>query len=50
MGKELKGIITKFNVENENLLLIIGDSLMDNVGNQTSIRTVAITAFIGISR
>ena len=37
----VKDIITKFKVENENLLLMIGDFLMDNVGNQTSIRNVA---------
>lgn len=34
-------IITKFKVENEDLLLMIGNFLMDNVGNQTSIRNVA---------
>ena len=37
----VKDIITKFKVENEDLLLMIGNFLMDNVGNQTSIRNVA---------
>ncbi len=37
----VKDIITKFKVANEDLLLMIGDFLMDNVGNQTSIRNVA---------
>lgn len=36
-----RDIITKFKVENEGLLLMIGNFLMDNVGNQTSIRNVA---------
>ena len=36
-----KDIITKFKVENEDLLIMIGNFLMDNVGNQTSIRNVA---------
>lgn len=36
-----KDIITKFKIENEDLLVMIGDFLMDNVGNQTSIRNVA---------
>lgn len=36
-----RDIITKFKVENEDLLLMIGNFLMDNVGNQTSIRNVA---------
>ena len=37
----VKDIITKFKIENEDLLLMIGNFLMDNVGNQTSIRNVA---------
>lgn len=37
----VKDIITKFKVANEDLLLMIGDFLMDNVGNKTSIRNVA---------
>ncbi len=37
----VKDIITKFKVENEDLLLMIGSFLMDNVGNRTSIRNVA---------
>lgn len=36
-----KDIVTKFKIENEDLLVMIGDFLMDNVGNQTSIRNVA---------
>lgn len=36
-----KDIITKFRIENEDLLIMIGNFLMDNVGNQTSIRNVA---------
>lgn len=36
-----KDIITKFKIENEDLLIMIGNFLMDNVGNQTSIRNVA---------
>lgn len=36
-----KDIITKFHIENEDLLIMIGNFLMDNVGNQTSIRNVA---------
>lgn len=32
-----KDIVTKFEIENEDLLLI-GDYLMDNVGSRTSIR------------
>ena len=37
----VKDIIKKFKVENEDLLLMIGSFLMDNVGNQTSIRNIA---------
>ena len=36
-----KDIVKKFRIENEDLLLMIGDYLMDNVGSQTSIRNVA---------
>ncbi len=36
-----KDIVTKFKIENEDLLVMIGNFLMDNVGNQTSIRNVA---------
>lgn len=36
-----KDIVTKFKIENEYLLVMIGNFLMDNVGNQTSIRNVA---------
>lgn len=37
-----KDIVTKFKIENEDLLIMIGNFLMDNVGNQTSIRNVAV--------
>ena len=36
-----KDIVTKFKIGNEDLLVMIGNFLMDNVGNQTSIRKVA---------
>ncbi len=36
-----KDIVTKFKIENEDLLVMIGNFLMDNVGNQTSIGNVA---------
>ena len=36
-----KDIVTKFKIENEDLLIMIGNFLMDIVGNQTSIRNVA---------
>lgn len=36
-----KDIVTKFKVENEDLLIMIGNFLMDNAGNQTSIRNVS---------
>ena len=39
----VKDIVTKFRVENEDLLNMIADFLMDNVGNKTSIRNVANT-------
>ncbi len=38
-----KDIVTKFRIENEDLLNMIVDFLMDNVGNKTSIRKVANT-------
>ncbi len=37
----VKDIIQKFKIENEDLLLMIGEFLMDNVGNRTSIRNVS---------
>ena len=37
----VKDIIRKFRIENEDLLLMIGNFLIDNIGNQTSIRNVA---------
>ncbi len=36
-----KDIVTKFKIENEDLLNMIVDFLMDNIGNKTSIRNVA---------
>ena len=36
-----KDIISRFKVENEDLLVMIGNFLMDNLGSQTSIRNVA---------
>ena len=36
-----KDIVTKFKIGNEDLLVMIGNFLMDNGGNQTSIRKVA---------
>lgn len=36
-----KDIVQKFNIENEDLLLMIGEFLMDNVGSRTSIRNIA---------
>lgn len=36
-----KDIVTKFKIENEDLLLMIANFLMDNLGSQTSIRNVA---------
>lgn len=36
-----KDIVTKFKIENEDLLIMIADFLMDNLGSQTSIRNVA---------
>lgn len=37
----VKDIVTKFKIENEDLLIMIADFLMDNLGSQTSIRNVA---------
>ncbi len=36
-----KDIVDKYRIENEDLLIMIGNYLMDNVGNQTSIRNIA---------
>ena len=36
-----KDIVTRFKIENEQLLIMIADFLMDNVGNKTSIRNIA---------
>ena len=36
-----KDIVTRFKVENEQLLLMIADYLMDNIGNKTSIRNIS---------
>lgn len=36
-----KDIVKRFKVENEQLLIMIADYLMDNVGNKTSIRNIA---------
>ena len=36
-----KDIVTKFKIENEDLLNMIVDFLMDNVGNKTSVRNIA---------
>ncbi len=38
-----KDIVTKFKIENEDLLNMIVDFLMDNIGNKTSVRNVANT-------
>lgn len=38
-----KDVVTKFKIENENLLNLIVDFLMDNVGSKTSVRRVANT-------
>ncbi len=38
-----KDIITKFKIENEDLLNMIVDFLMDNIGSKTSIRNIANT-------
>ena len=37
----VRDIVTKYKIENENLLLMISEFLMDNIGSQTSIRNVA---------
>ena len=36
-----KDIVTRFKIENEQLLIMIADFLMDNIGNKTSIRNIA---------
>jgi len=36
-----KDIVKKYKIENEDLLIMIGNYLMDNIGSQTSIRNVA---------
>ena len=38
-----KDIVTKFKIENEDLLNMIADYLMDNIGSKTSIRKIANT-------
>lgn len=38
-----KDIVTKFRIENEDLLNMIADFLMDNIGSKTSIRKIANT-------
>lgn len=37
----VRDIVTKYHIENEDLLLMISSFLMDNVGSETSIRNVA---------
>lgn len=37
----VKDIVSKYKIENENLLKMIADFLMDNLGNKTSIRNLA---------
>lgn len=37
----VRDIVTKYHIENEDLLLMISNFLMDNIGNETSIRNVA---------
>lgn len=37
----VKDIVRKFKIENEDLLILIGNFLMDNIGSKTSIRNVA---------
>lgn len=37
----VRGIVQKYKIENESLLLMIGDYLMDNIGNKTSIRNIS---------
>ena len=36
-----KDIVKRFKIENEQLLIMIADFLMDNIGNKTSIRNIA---------
>ena len=37
----VRDIVTKYRIENDNLLIMISNFLMDNVGSETSIRNVA---------
>ena len=37
----VRDIVTKYRIENDNLLIMINNFLMDNVGSETSIRNVA---------
>lgn len=37
----VRDIVTKYRIENENLLVMISNFLMDNVGSETSIRNIA---------
>lgn len=37
----VRDIVQKYKIENESLLLMIGDYLMDNIGNKTSIRKIS---------
>ena len=37
----VRDIVQKYKIENESLLLMIGDYLMDNIGNKTSIRNIS---------
>lgn len=41
-----KDIVTKFKIENEDLLNMIVDFLMDNIGSKTSIRNYATTSVV----
>lgn len=36
----IRDIVDKYHIENENLLIMLADFLMDNVGNKTSIRNI----------
>ena len=36
-----RDIVEKYKIENEQLLLMIGDFLMDNIGSSSSIRNIA---------
>lgn len=37
----VRDIVQKYKIENKSLLLMIGDYLMDNIGNKTSIRNIS---------